>query len=175
MVAAFLQSLCNNYHDGQTGRLGLGDRHGRRGVAAAVPAAGNIFHYSRSQAPPPALPLIDLIGDILHIGLELSAGGAATSPSVVIIGQSVSSSKLTDHDRLAVLMSLSPRSEIDTVTYCDVVSASGTDNFKPSDSGHIADTQNDERHHSVLRLRRTGRYTRAVLLHLLSRCKLGSL
>jgi len=36
-----------------------------------VPAAGHIFHYSRSQAPPPALPLIDLIGDVLRSGLEI--------------------------------------------------------------------------------------------------------
>jgi len=34
-----------------------------------MPAAGYIFHYSRSQASPPALPLIDLIGDVLRCGL----------------------------------------------------------------------------------------------------------
>ena len=33
-----------------------------------MPAAGYIFHYSRSQALPAAVPLIDLIGDVLGSG-----------------------------------------------------------------------------------------------------------
>ena len=40
-----------------------------------MPAAGYIFHYSRSQASPPAVPLIDLIGDVLRSGLRIVRRG----------------------------------------------------------------------------------------------------
>ena len=70
-----------------------------------MPAAGYIFHYSRSEAPPPALPLIDLIGDVLRSGWggrvarELSAAGSATRPSVVIISRALTTATQLQYRR----------------------------------------------------------------------------